>query len=312
MAKHLVLGVGQIGSRIAAALVARGEEVVVVRRREGGAGIPGVIVRRGDLGDPAFAASLGQGVDVVYQCTNPQYHRWPAELLPNTEGAIAIAQRNGARLVVLDNLYAYGDTGAAPRSEDTEMAPCSKKGELRKRMADRYLEARRAGLRVTLVRASDFVGPAMDQAVLGDRAIDRLLAGRAVEVMGDADQPHAYTYGPDVAEAMMRTARLADAPFVVHVPTLPARSTRAWVEALASAIGGRPKVLRLPSWLLSAVGFFDPVMGELVEMIYQFESPFLVDDARSRALLGMEPTRFEDQIATIAAWARERGVRKAA
>lgn len=305
--KHVVLGAGQIGSRVAAALVERGEHVVVVRRSARDAGIAGVEVRRGDLGHLAFARSIGRDAAVVYQCTNPAYHRWPAELLPNTEGAIAIAREGGARLVVLDNLYAYGDTGAVARTESSPMSPCSRKGELRRQMAERILSAaRESRLAASLVRASDFVGPRLDQAVLGERAISRLLAGSAVEVLGDPEQPHAYTFAPDVAEALLRTAGLAAPPEIVHVPTLPARSTRAWVEAIAGALGVRPAMRRAPGWLLSAMGLFDPPMGELVEMLYQFERPFLLDDARSRAVLAMEPTPFPAQIAAIATDARLR------
>jgi nucleoside-diphosphate-sugar epimerase len=237
---------------------------------------------------------------VVYQCTNPAYHRWAAELLPNTEGALEVARRAGARLVVLDNVYAYGDTGAEPRREDTPMRPCSRKGELRRRMAERYEEAHvREGLGITLVRASDFVGPGIDQSVFGSRALSRLLAGSSVEVLGDPEQPHAYTYGPDVVHALLGAARLASAPSVLHVPTLPARSTRAWVEAIAAGLGVAPRMLRAPRWLLGAMGLWDPTMSEMVEMLYQFERPFLLDDARSRALLGLEPTPFEVQISAI-------------
>lgn len=298
--KHVVLGVGQIGSRVARALVARGEEVVVVRRSARAVELAGVEVRRGDLGDPSFASSLGRDAAVVYQCTNPAYHRWGAELMPNTEGAIAVARAAGARLLVLDNLYAYGD--ASVRSEDSELSPCSRKGELRKAMAERCFGA---DVPITLVRASDFVGPGLDQAVLGDRVVKRLIAGGSAEVLGDPEQPHAYTYGPDVAEALLRAARLATPPPVIHVPTLAARSTRSWIEAIAAALGVRPKMMRVPRWVLAAMGLFDPAMGEVIEMLYQFERPFVLDDARSRAVLAMEPTRFEDQIAAIASAARE-------
>jgi len=280
-------------------LAGRGEEVVVVRRSQGKVEIPGVETRRGDLGDPAFARSLGLGASVVYQCTNPVYHRWPAELLPNAEGSITVARESGARLVVLDNVYAYGDTGGVPRSETTPLRPVSKKGALRKKMAERYLEAAGEGLGISLVRASDFVGPGFDQSILGDRAVKSLRSGGSAQVLGDPEQPHAYTFGLDVAEALIRTGALQAPPFVVHVPTLPALPTRVWVEAIARALGTKPKMLRAPRWVLSAMGFFDPVVAELVEMLYQFEAPFLYDDAASRALLSMEPTPFERQIAVI-------------
>lgn len=306
MGKHVVLGAGQIGSMVARTLAERGEEVVLVRRSAAPSPVRGVEVVRGDLADAAFARGIGRGADVVYQCTNPAYHRWAAELLPNLDGAILAAEESGARLVVLDNLYAYGDTGAEPRHEDTAMKPCSKKGELRRLYAERAMAARASGLRVTLVRASDFFGPGVEQAVLGERGLRRMLAGKAVEVLGDPEIPHAYSYGPDVAETLVRVAALDAAPAVVHVPTLPARPSRDWIEAMATALDVRQRTMRAPGWLLSAMGLFDPPMGELVEMLYQFEAPFLLGDARSRALLDMQPTPFEEQVAATAAWARAR------
>jgi nucleoside-diphosphate-sugar epimerase len=315
MGKHVVLGAGQIGSMVARTLAERGEDVVLVRRSAAPSPVPGVEVVRGDLSDAAFARSVGRGADVVYQCTNPAYHRWAAELLPNLEGAILCAKENGARLVVLDNLYAYGDTGAEPRHEGSPMKPCSKKGELRRLYAERAMAARKGELRVTLVRASDFFGPGVEQSVLGERGLTRMLAKKSVEVLGDPEIVHAYSYGPDVAATLVRVAELAGMPEVVHVPTLPARSTRAYVDAMAAALGVPAKTMRAPGWLLSAMGLFDPPMGELVEMLYQFEAPFLYDDTRSRALLGMEPTPFDAQIAATAEWARARwapGAAKAA
>ena len=306
MGKHVVLGAGQIGSRVARTLAERGEEVVLVRRSAAPSPVRGVEVVRGDLSDPTFARHVGRGADVVYQCTNPAYHRWPTELLPNVDGAILAAQESGARLVVLDNLYAYGDTGSVARSETTAMRPISRKGELRRLYAERAIAARDAGLCMTLVRASDFFGPGIDQAVLGERGLSRMLAGKSVEVLGDPTIPHAYSYGPDVGATLVRVAELEAMPEVVHVPTLPARSTQAYVEATAAALGVEPRTMRAPRWLLTAMGLFDPPMGELVEMLYQFEAPFLLDDTRSRALLRMEPTPFEAQIAATAAWARER------
>ncbi len=313
MGHHVVLGAGQIGTKIAAELARRGERVTVVRRGAGKLEIPGVTLRRGDLSDPAFAAEVGQGATHVYQCTNPAYHRWPKELMPNTEGAIRVASVSGARLVVLDCLYAYGNTGSEPRREDTPLRPCSRKGELRKQMAERYDAARAQGLEVTLVRASDFVGPGIELAMLGERGMSRLMAGRAVETFGDIEAPHAFTYGDDVARTMLRVGELAEVPAVIHVPTLPAMAPRAWIDASARALGRAPKATRVPGWLLSAFGLIEPQLGEMVEMLYQFEGPFLFDDARSRAILGFGPTPFETQVKETAAWAESRwGARKAA
>ncbi len=308
---HVILGAGQIGTLLAAHLAGQGKRVRVVRRGAGAVPIAGVEVMRGDLLDAAFAREVGRGASVVYQCTNPVYTVWPKELLPLTEGAITAAQENGARLVVLDCLYAYGKN--TDMREDTPMAPCSKKGALRQRMADRYAEARRDGLSVTLVRASDFFGAAMDQSVLTNaRNVERFLGGKSIEVVGDGNAPHAFTYGPDVARALARTAEIADAPFVVFVPTLAARPTREWIAALARQLSHAGTVSPIRGWMLRAVGIVWSMGRELGEMAYQFERPFLLDDAMSRKVLGFEPTPFEEQIESVATWISARAQSKAA
>lgn len=299
---HVILGAGQIGTRLAQTLVERGHRVRMVRQSAASPGVAGVEVVRGDLKDPTFAAEVGRGADVVHQCTNPIYTTWAKELLPLAEGAIAAARAtDGARLVVLDCLYAYGKQ--SPMREDSPMAPCSRKGELRKRMAARYALERERGLEVTLVRASDFVGPGMDRAALTlDRNVKRWHSNAGIEVLGDPDQPHAYSYGDDVARALARTAELRGAPFVLFAPTLAARPTRAWVEAIAARLGHDGAVSPLPRWMLSALGVFSPLLREVAEMTYQHEAPFLLDDAASRASLGFEPTPFEAQVEATARW----------
>ena len=55
---------------------------------------------------------MAAGADVVYFCLNAaNYDRWAEEFPPLQRAVLAGAEAAGARLVVLDNLYAYGPTG---------------------------------------------------------------------------------------------------------------------------------------------------------------------------------------------------------
>jgi hypothetical protein len=56
--------------------------------------------------------------------------------------------------------------------------------------------------------------------------------------------------------------------------------------------------------MLRAIGLVMPFMRELPEMAYQWEVPFVIDDAKFRARFGTAPTPLAEQIATTAAWAR--------
>jgi nucleoside-diphosphate-sugar epimerase len=71
-------------------------------------------------------------------------------------------------------------------------------------MARELLAAHQAGrVQVAIGRASDYFGPRGGaQSNLGDRVFPAALAGKTATVLGDPDQPHTYTYLPDIGEGL--------------------------------------------------------------------------------------------------------------
>ena len=59
----------------------------------------------------------------------------------------------------------------------------------------------------------------------------------------------------------------------------------------------------MPRVVLRAMGLFAPVVGEVAEMAYQWDAPYLLDDSRFRAAFGGRPTPFDRVVAATAAWA---------
>jgi len=56
--------------------------------------------------------------------------------------------------------------------------------------------------------------------------------------------------------------------------------------------------------VVKALGLFMPLLGEIGEMLHQWDEPFVVDDTRFRARFGTEPTDpAEGAVATVG-WAR--------
>jgi len=53
-------------------------------------------------------------------------------------------------------------------------------------------------------------------------------------------------------------------------------------------------------------GLFDPSIRELVEMVYQWQQPYVVDDSRHRATFGRAATPWNEAVAATVAWGRER------
>ena len=313
---HTVVGAGQIGRRLARLLAEAGYSVRIVRRGPPTEDIPGVTWLRGDITDSACAHDACAGAATVYNCANPpDYHRWDGIIQPLFGAIQAAATRAGARLVVLDNLYAHGPTGGTPMSASSPERPTSHKGQLRKGLTEEALAAHGRGeLEVAIGRAADFFGPQTTQSVYGDRLLEALDAGKPIETFGDPDLPRAYSYTPDVALGLaVLGTRQGVSGRVWHLPVSATGSTNHLLEAFASAAGRPLKTRHVPRWALSLMGLFVPTMGAMVEMLYQWEEAFIVDDRAFREAFGVEPTPLEQAVAeTVDAWVDARSPAAAA
>lgn len=294
---HVIVGAGQVGPKVAEALIERGMRVRIVRRGAADPGVAGAEFVRADALDAASMDAALRGASVVYDCANPaRYHAWAAELPPLRRGVRDAAMRAGARLVVLENLYMLGRGQGHPRRPEDPHAPCSGKGELRARLEDELLElGARGELRFAVGRASDFFGPGADQgSFLSLDALRAIAKGGTVLVPRSADMPHAYSYVPDVAAGLARLGLDDAASGIFHLPVAAQVSTRELVARHAAVVGTTPKVREIPSWFFRASGLVVPTFGAMTEMLYQWEAPFEVDDSAFCARYDVRPTALDD------------------
>lgn len=164
-------------------------------------------------------------------------------------------------------------------------------------------------IRAVEVRASDFFGPGVtDGGHLAGRVVPSVLRGKSVQVLGDPDTPHSWTYVPDVARALVGVATDERAwGRAWHVPTAPPLSTRAMVTRLATEAGVTDvAVRRLPPVLLRAMGLVSPLLRELQEVRYQFDRPFVVDSSAYTARFGERATPVDEQVTATVDWWRRR------
>src|SRR5258708_6695712 len=181
--RHVVVGAGPIGSGVARLLAERGHQVAVVTRSGSGPAADGIDRVAADAADATAMATLAADAAAIYNCANPPYHKWPAMWPPIASSLLGAAERSGAALVTISNLYGYGPArgslGVAgydvlhPMTEATPLAATGKKGMVRARMWRDALAAHDAGrIKAVEIRASDYVGPGAN-AVLGDRVPPR-------------------------------------------------------------------------------------------------------------------------------------------
>jgi nucleoside-diphosphate-sugar epimerase len=304
---HVVLGSGASGRAVVNALLDADKPVRVVNRSGRGDFPAGVELVGGDAFDPAFVQQVTADAAVVYNCLALPYDQWADRFLPLWESVLNGVAASGAKLVVLDNLYMVGDTGGAPMTEDTPSRPNSRKGHIRAQAADLLLDAHRSGhARVTIGRASDFFGPyATDQSHVGSRVIVPALAGKTAQVIGNPDLPHTLTYLPDIGRALVMLGEREEAlGRVWHLPSPPTGTLREAIALVYAEAGHEPKLSSAPKLILRMMGLFNPIMREVVEMLYQFEEPFVMDSSQFTAVFGMTATPLPAAIRETVAWFR--------
>lgn len=306
-AEHVVFGAGAVGIALAERLVADGASGVRVVNRSGRAAVPaGVDVFGGDAADPIFTTAVATGAKVVYQVLNAAYHRWAQDFPGLQAGVLAAAEAAGARLVTLENVYPYGPPErGAPFTEDHPFGTHTRKGAVRAAMARELLAASDAGrVEIAVGRASNYFGPrgGIQAGNLGDQPMRAALSGGKARVIGDPDQPHTYSYIPDIAAGLALLGTHPDAVGGVwHLPNDPHTSTTRELLDVVYRLAGHPggaRLTRISPVVLRAVGLVAPPARELIEMIYEFEQPFVVDSSRITDKLGLRATPVEQALAT--------------
>jgi nucleoside-diphosphate-sugar epimerase len=304
--RHLVFGTGQVGRLVVEQLIDRGIDVVAVNR-SGRADLGDVEVVGGDATDPAFTTRVATGCDVVYFCLNAtNYARWAAEFPPLQRAVLTGAEAAGARLVVLDNLYGYGPTNGRDLVETLPARPASPKAATRAAMTAELLAAHDAGrVEVAVGRASDYFGSGATQSALGQTVFATALTGHTAQVIGNPDQPHSYSYTPDVAAALIILATRPGATGSVwHLPIAETRTTRQIIDQVYGLAGHRPRTFAAGRTSLRLFGLVKPAMREYLHTLYQFTDRWVVDDTRFRSAFGDLATPLDDAVAATLEWYR--------
>jgi len=300
-----ILGAGgAIGNELAKLLVAKSQPLRLVGRNP--KATPGATETvAADLTDKDQTIRAVAGSSVVYLLVGLKYdHKLWQEVWPRVmSNTIEACKRARAKLLFFDNVYMYGKV-TGPMTEETPFNPCSKKGEIRAKIATTLInESKSGGLVAMIARSADFYGPNARNGVPNLLVFEPFARKLKASWLLNDSVPHSFTYTPDAAQSLVQLAERATAwNQTWHVPTRPNPLTgKEFVAIAAKEFGVAPKyrVLRRP--LLRIAGWFDPLVAESYEMLYQSDSPYLFDSSKFAREFGFVGTSYAEGIRTTAA-----------
>jgi nucleoside-diphosphate-sugar epimerase len=300
-----ILGAGgSIGNELARVLAAGKRAFRLVGRSP--RALPGASETvTADLTDRDQTVRAVAGSTLVYLVAGLPYdHAVWQEMWPRVMGnAIEACKRSGARLVFFDNVYMYGRVGVL-MTEETPFNPCSRKGEVRAKVATTLIDAWKAGaLGGLIARSADFYGPDASNGVANLLVFDPLARGKTASCLVNAHVPHSLTYVPDAALALVSLAERASAwNQTWHLPTAPNPPTgEEFVGLAAKELGVAPRFRVLGRPMVRVAGWFKPLVAESYEMLYQSDSPYLFDSGKFARAFGFAGTPYTDAIRATAA-----------
>lgn len=304
---HVVFGTGALGKWTTRELVNMGKQVRVISHSgRADSRLPqGVEIVQGDAYDTQHNIEVTKGATAVYQCAQPLYHEW-AEKFPSMQKAILDAvAANGAKFIVGDNLYMYGDTNGQPIREDMPYQPHTKKGRVRGEMSTAVMEAHRSGkIRAAIGRASNFFGP--DDTAVTSYAIRPALEGKSINLLGRTNQPHTFSYVADFGKLLATLGTREEALGQIWFTPSPAPITQMeLVRIMEEELGHKVKFMAAGKLMLSLLGLFAPTLRESVEMLYEWDKPFIMDSSKAQKAFGFQGTPLRQAMKETIAWIRE-------
>ena len=254
-----------------------------------------------DLSYPAIVEEAVEGSDVVYVVVGFDYNlkvweeKWPKLIRATIDACI----KHKSRLVFFDNVYMYDINAISYMTEESLINPPSKKGVVRKQIAQMIMDEVKAGKLMALIaRSADFYGPGNERSFVTEMVYKNFLKGIRANWFINPDKKHSFTYTPDAAKATAMLGNTEDAYNTVwHLPTDKNTLTgREFIKLFAEEMNVANKVFVMPAWLIRVVGTFIPIMKEMPEMMYQYERDYFFDSSKFDRKFKFKTTSYQEGV----------------
>ncbi len=306
---HIVLGSkGAVGQAVVASLMDRGLAYREVNRYP-------TVDRpnqwKADLLNPADTERSIDGSTHVYLCVGLPYSYavWEAQWEPLMRNVLDACEKSKSRLIFLDNIYMYSSPLPVPFDETTPQAPTTRKGRIRKRVADLLETAMEEGRIQGLIgRAADFMGPGARNSVFHILFLENMLKGKPARTLFPKDVKHTYTNVQDCGRALAELALNEDCYGQTwHLPVGEPVTVKEIHRLFNQALKADLPLKVMPLILRSLLKPFVAPVRELDEMMYQFQSPYIMSDKKfKKRFPDFEVSTNEETVEAMVRWFRER------
>jgi nucleoside-diphosphate-sugar epimerase len=164
--------------------------------------------------------------------------------------------------------------------------PHTRKGKIRLAYEQLIFSSRWHKATPLIVRLPDYYGPSAQASYLSV-TMEAIAAGKPTAFIGNMSVPREYVYLPDAARMIVEIAEREESYGQNwHIPGPGVISGHDLVRIAQQAAGKRKAVMPLGRIGLSLIGLFNPVMKEVVEMLYLTEEPLVLSGEKYERLIG--------------------------
>jgi len=302
---------GAIGNAVAPELARRGVPFRAVGRtgnmlEDAFGALPGAEIMEADLSDQEQAVRAAAGVDAILYAVGVPYTDFEKHPVLMRTSLEAAAQAGVARLLLVTGVYSYGVPRTARVAETHPREPEAHKGKCRQQQEDLVTGAHGRGpLHTMVVRLPDFYGPHTGRSLAG-QVFHSALDGKTANWVGPAGTLHEFIFVPDagpvLAEMLGRDDCYGESWNLGGVEAIPGID---FISRVYRAAGRDPDYRSVGRTMLKMAGAVNPLLKELVEMVYLQETPVILDDSKLAAKLGgLAKTPYDEGIRRTLEWMR--------
>ncbi|MGP7818204.1 NAD-dependent epimerase/dehydratase family protein [Niallia sp. 01092] len=299
MEKAIVLGAtGGTGSAIVGELMKRDIPTIafgrsldkLIKLKESYGNPEHLTLQTGDVFQVEDVYKAALEADVIFQCAAVPYNKMEDQQLPLGKTVLEAASKLRTKVVFVDGIYPYGRAETKYVNEEHPKNPHTKKGKVKLEFEKLIFHSRWNQSKRLIVRLPDYYGPTANKSSYLGMTMEAIAEGKTAMFIGNMTVPREYVYLPDAAVMIVQLASKDEAyGHNWNIPSAGVISGREFVQLAQKARGIAKPIIPLRKASLTFIGMFNPIIREIVEMLYLTEEPVILDGSKYERLVGPIP-----------------------